>query len=195
MRTKTKEQIRTNALVSLFGSGFLLFKRYYFTKQRPAVCFVLFSFLFLLSSFKHEFHSSLAEVHYNPASRSLEVSLRVFSDDLGTAVGKANNRTVKIDESTAHEALIRQYVTSHFALIDGKNARKPLTWVGKEIAVDVTWLYFEIPVSEDPNGMKLQNSMLFESFEDQVNIVNFVYKSQKKTYLYKSDQATQTLQF
>ncbi len=142
----------------------------------------------------HEFHSSLAEIHYNTASKSLEVSLRVFSDDLSEALTKENKRTVRLDESAAVDPLIKQYLIKHFALLDSKNSQKPLIWVGKEITVDVVWLYFEIPLAEDMNGLKVQNSVLFELFEDQVNIVNVNYKNQKKTYLFKPDQATQVVQ-
>ncbi len=171
--------------------GFGSLKRYYFLP----ISAVILSACLLLSSFKHEFHSSLAEVNYNPASKSLEVSLRVFSDDFGVALGKDNNRAaIKVDESTTHDALIKAYLNKHFALTDKKNVKKPLTWVGKEIAVDVTWLYFEIPVTEDVTGMKLLNSVLFESFDDQVNIVNFTYKGQKKTFLYKPSQSSQILE-
>lgn len=141
----------------------------------------------------HEFHTSLAEMHYNTQSKSLEVSLRVFSDDLENALGKANNRTVRVDATDGTDLLIKQYLAKNFSVIDSKNNRKPLTWVGKEIAVDVTWLYFEIPLTEDLTGLKIQNSVLCEVFEDQVNIVNVNYRNQKRTYLFKPDQTMQAL--
>ena len=141
----------------------------------------------------HDFHSSLAEIHYNAASKSLEVSLRVFSDDLNTALTKANSRTVRVDQTAAADALIKQYLDKRFAFTNAKNARKPIVWVGKEMAVDVTWLYFEVPLNENLNGMRFENSLLCELFEDQVNIVNLNYQNQKRTYLFKADQAVQTV--
>ncbi|WP_314514847.1 DUF6702 family protein [Xanthocytophaga agilis] len=164
-------------------------------KRRFLLTFVLVFSIFILSSFrKHEFHSSLAEIHYNPATKSLEVSLRVFSDDLETALSKENKRTLKVEDNATIDPFIKQYLSRHFVLADTKNAKKSINWVGKEITVDVTWLYFEIPVTEELNGLKINNTLLFESFDDQVNIVNVIYKSQKKTYLFKSDQTTQTIE-
>ena len=142
---------------------------------------------------RHDFHSSLAEVHYNAASKSLEVSLRVFSDDLNAALTKARGRPILVNEAATTDALIKQYVDKHFAFANAKNIRKPTVWVGKEIAVDVTWLYFEIPLTENLNGMRFENSLLCELYEDQVNIVNLNYQNQKRTYLFKADQAVQTV--
>ncbi len=142
---------------------------------------------------RHDFHSSLAEIHYNAASKSLEVSLRVFSDDLNAALTKASRRPIRVDQTTATDALIKQYLDKHFAFANAKNTRQPAVWVGKEIAVDVTWLYFEIPLTENLNGMRFENSLLCELYEDQVNIVNLNYQKQKRTYLFKADQAVQTV--
>jgi hypothetical protein len=141
----------------------------------------------------HDFHSSLAEIHYNAKSKSLEISLRVFSDDLDVALTKDNNRTIRVDATAAADPLLKQYLGKHFAFTDSKNARKPIVWVGKEIAVDVTWIYFEIPIAENLNGMRFENSILCELFEDQVNIVNLNYQNQKRTYLFKVDQAVQMI--
>ena len=142
---------------------------------------------------RHDFHSSLAEIHYNAASKSLEVSLRVFSDDLNAALTKASGRPILVNEAATTDALIKQYVDKHFAFANAKNTRKPTIWVGKEIAVDVTWIYFEIPLTENLNGMRFENSLLCELYEDQVNIVNLNYQNQKRTYLFKADQAVQAI--
>jgi len=168
-------------------------RRYCF---RPGILtLLLFSALLLFSSFqKHDFHSSLAEMHYNAASKSLEVSLRVFSDDLEAALTKDNNRTIKVNETESTDPLIKQYLVKHFALMDARNTRKPIQWIGKELTVDVTWLYFEIPLAEDMKGFKLQNSVMFDLFDNQVNIVNMNYRSQKRTYLFKPDQRIQTVE-
>lgn len=175
-------------------AGFFVHERCCFA-QCWLTLLLFFSLLFFSSFRNHDFHSSLAEIHYNSASKSLEISLRVFSDDLESALTKANNRTIRIDESTAAEPLIAQYLNKHFSLLDARSARKPIIWVGKELTVDVTWLYFEIPLTENLNGLKLHNSVLFELFSDQVNIVNISYQGQKRTYLFKPDQATQTVQW
>jgi hypothetical protein len=144
---------------------------------------------------RHDFHSSLAEVSYNPAAKSLEVSLRMFTDDLGEALTRENKRTVSVDQTDTADPLIKRYLEKHFAVAGTDNRRKPMTWVGKEISVDVTWVYFEIPLTESLNGMKLLNSLLCELFDDQVNIVNVSYQGQKRTYLFKPNQTVQEIAF
>ena len=144
---------------------------------------------------RHDFHSSLAEVSYNPAAKSLEVSLRMFTDDLGEALTRENKRPVSVDQTDTADPLIKRYLEKHFAVAGADNRRKPITWVGKEISVDVTWVYFEIPLAENLNGTKLLNSLLCELFDDQVNIVNVSYQGQKRTYLFKPSQTVQELAF
>ncbi len=150
--------------------------------------------LVLLASFRHDFHSSLTEVQYNTQTKTLEVSLRIFTDDLQTALTKASGKTVRLEKNAApSDQVLRQYLAQHFAVIDAKNTRKPMTWVGKELTVDVIWVYVEIPITENINGLRLENSILHELFDDQINIVNIIQNKQKKTYLFKPDQAVQTV--
>ena len=39
----------------------------------------------------HAFHTSLTEIQYNAKEKSLEISIRMFTDDLEAALTKANN--------------------------------------------------------------------------------------------------------
>ncbi len=141
----------------------------------------------------HAFHTSIAQVNYDAKSKVLEVSLRVFTDDLETALSKENNRKVKLDDTSQHDRLIENYLKKQFGFINQQGERKGMNFIGKEFEVDATWLYLEIPCPESPNGLTLQDALLTEVFDDQVNMVNLTYLSTKKTYLFKADNTAQSI--
>jgi hypothetical protein len=68
-----------------------------------------------------------------------------------------------------------------------------LSFIGKEVEVDVTWIYAEIPLTEAPTSLRLQNSILTELFSDQVNIVNFKYLTTIRTFMFKPRETVQNL--
>ena len=153
----------------------------------------IFSGLLSASTTPHEFHTSLAQIHYNKSSQSFEVKFRVFKDDLETALTLMdNNNKITIDAPQA-DKLIEQYLTKNLIFFDKQNQRKALTFIGKEVEVDVTWIYAEISVTDLPSGMRLQNSVLTELFSDQVNIVNFKYHTIIRTFMFKPNETVQSL--
>jgi hypothetical protein len=136
----------------------------------------------------HDFHTSIAQMNYNASSNSFEVSLRVFTDDLEAALSRENSRKIVLDDTPEVDAAIAAYVQKHFAMLEPNNQKAAMNYIGKEAAVDATWIYVEIKPNGTPKGMRLQNSVLMELFDDQVNIVNFVYGSTKRTFLFKPKQ-------
>jgi hypothetical protein len=175
---------------SLFGKPFNEELLYY----NMLSLITLFSWICLLIQPAHEFHTSLAQIQYNKSSQSFEVSLRVFTDDLEAALAKENNnQKVSIAEAKLADPLIEKYVNKHLLILNKQNQKLPMTFVGKEIEVDVTWIYVEIAASGELNGLRIQNSILTELFSDQVNIVNLNYLRNTSTFLFKNGQTVQTL--
>lgn len=134
----------------------------------------------------HDFHTSLAEIEYNTNSKSFEVSLRVFTDDLEQALSQKNDlENLSLDKTKKYNHLIEAYIKHNFYLIDPKNQQLPISFLGKELDDDVTWVYFEMPFRKYKPGYKMRNSILTELFDDQVNFINLKYKGQKESYLLK----------
>jgi hypothetical protein len=144
----------------------------------------------------HDFHTSIAEVNYNEKSQSLEVSLRVFTDDFELALGKANAiKEFRLDNSKTHNDLIKKYLETNFYFADAKNQKLIPNFIGKELEGDVTWLYFEFPLKKSLKGFQIKNAVLTEIYEDQSNLVNIFYKKQKRTHLFKRGDVNQKLDF
>jgi hypothetical protein len=156
-----------------------------------AVLFVLI----LISGFRyHDYHVSVIQMQQNTTTKTLEISMRVFTDDLEMALSKDNsNKRFTISNQDRNDEFLKRYLNRHFEVKDAKKQVKNFKYLGKEQEVDATWIYLEVEGVSDWKGMSLRNDVLMEVFDDQVNMVNFKSESGKKTYLYKKGSSQQNL--
>jgi predicted transcriptional regulator len=137
---------------------------------------------------KHDFHASLADIQYNPRSKKLEVTLRVFTDDLENDLAKMYpGKTFVMDFSAQDKALdteIKRYLEKHFFIVGADKSL--LDFVGREHDAEGTTLYFEMTMPKATEGqkMQMQNSIMLDLFDDQSNIVNIQWQDKKKTFLF-----------
>lgn len=149
--------------------------------------FSLLCFVGVTSARGHDFHAGLAEVHYNAQTQAFEVSLRVFTDDLGEAL-RAAFPDADLDELAQADALPAAYLRSRFQM---KEAGRPLpfTFVGAEEEVDVTWLYFTFACADPQRVTRLRNAVLIEQFSDQTNLVNVTLEGDRRSYVLRKGRA------
>ncbi len=134
-------------------------------------------------------------MHYNAKDRAFEISVRVFTDDLETALTRANNgQKIRVDAANANP-VIERYIRSHFSFIAADKQRRTFSYVGHETEGDAQWIYLEMPFSGSFTGGLLQQSVLTEVFSDQTNLVNLQVGGQKKTFVFRQNQPVQALAF
>jgi hypothetical protein len=123
----------------------------------------------------HKFYASLARVEYNDESKTLEVAMRVFADDLELALTRRSGRKVYLDKTKNAAELALAYLRETFE-VRGRDGRKvELKWVGMETQGDVAWLYFEASLPEGLAGASMRDRVLIDLFSMQVNLVNLKY--------------------
>lgn len=146
--------------------------------RRAVVILICLAFLSVTPVLGHTYHTSLTRLDYNPKKGLLEITIRVFIHDLVPVLEKTNQRRIDLERSPDIDGMLERYVGQNFELKDRKNISQKLKWVGKELDVDVAFLYFEVATSESPEGYSLKNSIFFESFPEQTNLL--VSRSDKK---------------
>lgn len=133
----------------------------------------------------HDFHTSLTEMRYNAKSKTFEISLRVFTDDLQKVLSATNqNKKFILENNDKNDPFVEAYIKKHFVVMNPKSQKTLINYIGREKEGEATWIYLEMPVNESINGSKIQNNVLIDMFEDQTNILNIFIQSQKKSYLY-----------
>jgi hypothetical protein len=141
---------------------------------------------FALFTARHDFHTSLTEMRVNAKDKTVEVTVRMFTDDLEAALTRANaNQRVRLEAKDKNDPLIDRYLKQHFVLLNAKGQRRAYQFLGKDFEADATWLYLEVPLAEPLPGTKLQNNVLFDLFDDQTNLVNVFYGGdEKRSFLF-----------
>jgi hypothetical protein len=142
--------------------------------------------MFVGFNLNHDFHTSLSEINYNDKTKSLEISIRVFTDDLELALSEINNnKKIKIEgEKTIIDPLIEKYIMKHLAIISPQKKVKLIKYYGKEQEAEATWIYAEMADCENIKDFTLFNTLFTDLFTDQTNLVNITSGSQKKTMLF-----------
>ena len=146
---------------------------------------MLLGILFLTASFvKHAFHTSVTEMNYNAKEKTMEVSIRIFTDDLESVLSSESGKKITIKDNDKNEVLIEKYLRKHFMVTSSKRQIINYSFLGKEQQKDATWLYLEMPLNVSFNGSTIKNDLLVDAFSDQVNIINISINGEKKTLLF-----------
>jgi len=127
----------------------------------------------------HKYYTSLAQVEYNVEEKTVEVTLRVFADDLELALTRRAGREVSLDRTKDADRLVLAYLRDTFEIKNREGEAKALKWVGMELRAGVAWLYVEAEMPEGLAGARLRDHILFELFAEQVNTVSVRYAGKR----------------
>ena len=149
-------------------------------------CLLLFTFYFLFSTEvkAHRFHTSLTVMEYNSETKNIEISMQLFTHDLVQVLEKRHNKRIELEKKET-DALIFDYVSEKFNLNDSDDKFYKLNWVGKELEIDKIFVYLEIPFEGNLEGKKIQNTIFFEAFDEQTNLVILKFEQKKADLLFK----------
>ena len=133
----------------------------------------------------HRFHTTLTRIDYNVEQKILEISIQLFTHDLEAVLKKKSGKSIELEKNAETDKLIFDYLNENFVLTDKKGARKALKWVGKESDADAIRVYVETEVRENPEGYKLKNTLFFESYPEQANLIVCRFDGKKADLLFK----------
>lgn len=142
--------------------------------------------------FTHPFHISLTEIKWNSETEHLEISQKIFWDDLEVAMSGYHDESIDFLNPANKEKLteqIKAYVfTQNKLWVEDKEVE--LNFVGYEVEDDAAWFYLESAKVNEPVSIKIKNSLLLEDFPDQKNVIQFYFdtKSPKSIILGKGKE-------
>ncbi len=163
--------------------------------------YILFFFVLLLGiSSAHAFHKyyvSICEIAHNPKMETLEVTFKIFTDDLERALeqdGKFNIELGTVDEHPFTDSLISNYIMDHFELIIDEEV-KPMFFLGKEAEIESTWCYIEVYKVANMTELQIYNDLLLDVYEDQNNLIHLDYKGEKSSVLLRKGHVEEKVSF
>lgn len=146
--------------------------------------YLLLSFLLLTSFSYHKFYVSISEVNHNTETAALEISMKIFTDDLEAALEADTSEKLWIGdperEAVATDSLLAVYFDKKMTInINGEKSEA--VFLGKELEADVTWCYLEIQDVPAVKSVSIDNRILMELFDDQKNLVHIYANGKEKS--------------
>jgi hypothetical protein len=142
--------------------------------------------------FAHPFHLSLTEIKWNKDSEQLEISQKIFWDDLEIALSAYHDTSIDFLNPANKDLLNKQieaYLLSQNKIwIDEKAV--VIKYLGHEVEEDAAWFYLESEKVKEPTAVKVKNSLLIDPFADQKNVVQIYFgtNSPKSIILGKGEE-------
>ncbi|GAB3327634.1 hypothetical protein GCM10027429_01620 [Marivirga atlantica] len=152
--------------------------------------------IFVLGSF-HPFHVAVTELIYKEDDKAVQVMHRIFVDDFERTLNKAydvNLDILALENTSSIDSLVENYLSQRFKVtIDGKE--KELNYLGSELEEDVIWCYQEIYKVRKPETFEITNTMMFEEFDDQSNLIHTTVRGELKTIRLTLNERTDQVSF
>ena len=145
----------------------------------------------------HPFYLSVTEIRYNGQRQALEVSCRIFSDDLENALKKYNHVTLDIirpKDRPAADSMVSRYIRQHLHIkADGKPLA--LQYLGYRIEDDATWCFLEVPALKPLKQLDLQNDILYAEHDTQSHMIHVIVQDKRQSTKLDNPKAEASFRF
>jgi hypothetical protein len=135
--------------------------------------FQAFFLMFISGTSVHPFYISVAEIHTNSTNQSFNVSLRMFTDDLQTALYKLYQYKTDLEKQDVQsETYLHKYIQERFQItVNGQPVT--LRFVGYEQEEEATWCHLEVVTYPGNGKVQITNRLLYDFISEQTNLVHF----------------------
>ena len=167
--------------------------------MKKTILITFFGILFLtLTSFSvHKFYVALYQVNYAPEKKMLQITTRIFVDDLNSAVGKKYSKKINLgaeNESVDDVNFLKKYFSEKFYIkVNGQT--KPILFLSKEMEGDVLICYFSMKEIQKINSLEIYNAVITEGNAEQQNIMHFNVSGVKNTLLFTESTSKGMLKY
>ena len=131
----------------------------------------------------HPIFVSVTTIDHNMANKTLEVSCKIFTDDLETTLRKKYNKKVDLLDVTLNEAMkpmVNDYIKMHLVITaDGKLAN--MQFIGFEQQEEGIISYFEVKDVATVKKIEVMDNILYDEKPQQMEIIHVTVKGQRKS--------------
>jgi len=131
----------------------------------------------------HPYYISVTEIKYKDAEKSLQVSCKIFTNDLETTLRKIHGTQVDLlhpKDKAFTEKLVAHYINTHLKISVNKKQHE-LDFIGYEKEEEAVWVYFEVKNITLPKTISIEDNLLYEYLPAQINMVHTEVKGKKQS--------------
>lgn len=146
----------------------------------------------------HPIHLSITEIDHNEKSKALQITSRIFIDDLELSIRKKLNdpELDLLEPGNGHttDQLVKDYLAEMIKVKVDKKAVKT-NYIGHEIEGPAMICYIEIENIKKYTTLEVTNRVILETHDDQSNLVNVNYHDKVKSIRLTSEKSTGSVTF
>ncbi len=135
----------------------------------------------------HKFYLSVTNIEYSDKDGALQITSRVFLDDISMVLEERygiKSELVENNASDLDKMYLEKYFKTKFEIsLNGKIAN--YTFLGSQKEEDMLVCYIEVPNVNLPQiqSIQVQNEVLTDLFDEQQNVVHFKLNGKKKSFI------------
>lgn len=146
----------------------------------------------------HPIHLSITEIEHSEKSKALQITMRIFIDDLETSIrGKVKDEELDIldpGKGRTTDELVKAYLADLVKVKVDKKFVK-INYLGNEIEGPAMICYVEVENIKKFSTIEITNKVILDIYDDQSNLVNVNYKGKVKSLRLTNDQPTGSVTF
>lgn len=142
----------------------------------------------------HDVHSSMIKFEYFSHTKSINVVVNVFTDDMEKMLSVFHKTEIKADDAKLNDYM-QKYLLQNF-VIKMDNAR-PAKLLFRGVMQQDIISSFEFQIVNVPAWKKIEiaNKVALEIYDDQSNLVQLIVDDNKKILEFDSKKTNQTILF
>ena len=133
----------------------------------------------------HKFYVSIYQINYAPEKKMLQITSRIFVDDLNAVLYKKYNKKTLLgepNESPEDIVLMKKYLSDTFSLkVNGQ--QKPMNYLSNELEGNVIICFYNIREISKIKTLEVKNTALLELNSEQQNIMQSSIYGEKQSLL------------
>lgn len=139
----------------------------------------------------HKFYLSTTEIEYKKDIKTFQIITQLFIDDLELLLQQQEKSLRLFPDSDAKlsDSLLMFNLKKEFQLIINGEPQE-ISYLGKEYKNDIVVCYLELYLDEIPSTIEIKNSMFFDLFDSQQNIIHYKNEASRNSFLLHSKSPT-----
>jgi hypothetical protein len=132
---------------------------------------------------KHPIFMSVTEIEHNAKDKTLEISCKIFTDDLEKALRQTYKGTVDLinpKDKAVMNKLVSDYVQNHLAVaVDGK--KTAMQFIGYEQQEEGILSYYQVNNITAVRKIDITDNILYEYKKEQIEIIHVTVDGNRKS--------------
>jgi len=133
----------------------------------------------------HKYYVSVTQIEYVKKQQSVQIISRIFLDDFEDVLQSRYDEKLflgpQMETESANFYIERYLKTKMIIKINGEE--KTLNYIGKQYENDIVVCYLEIEGVKNIDTFEIENTVLFDLYAEQQNIIRTKINSKNKSFI------------